>query len=42
MKVFENRVLRKMLGSNMLEVMGGWRKLLGRSLKICATHHTSG
>jgi hypothetical protein len=33
LKVFENRVLRRIFGSKMDEVMGGWRKLYSDVLR---------
>jgi hypothetical protein len=39
LRVFENRVLRRIFGSKRDEVTGGWRKLhneeLHRYLKVC-------
>ena len=37
LRVFENRVLRKIFGSKRDEVTGEWRKLM-RSLMICTAH----
>jgi len=42
MMVFENKVLREILGSKVHEVMGDWMKLLERYWKICAAHQRSG
>jgi hypothetical protein len=40
LRVFENRVLRRIVGSKRNEVMGGWRKLdITRSFVICTPHH---
>jgi hypothetical protein len=36
--VFENRVLRKILGLRRDEVTGGWRKLLDEKLITCPLH----
>ena len=38
LRVFENRVLRRMFGPNRYEVTGEWRKLIMRSLMICTPH----
>jgi hypothetical protein len=35
MRVFENKVLRRIFGPKREEVTGGWRKLLMRSFVIC-------
>jgi hypothetical protein len=38
LRVFENRVLRRILGPKRDEVMGGWRKLHKRNFIICTLH----
>jgi hypothetical protein len=35
MRVFENRVLRRIFGLKRDEVTGGWRKLIMRSFITC-------
>jgi hypothetical protein len=38
MKVFENRVLRRIFGPRWIEVTGEWRNYIMRSLMICTAH----
>jgi len=38
LRVFENRVLRKIFGPKRDELTGEWRKLHIDSLKICTPH----
>jgi len=38
LRVFENRVLRKIFGPKRDEVTGEWRKHVMRSLMICTPH----
>jgi hypothetical protein len=38
LRVFENRVLRRMFGSKRDEVTGDWRKLHNEELNICTAH----
>jgi hypothetical protein len=38
LRVFENRVLRRVFGPKWDEVTGEWRKLLMRSLGICTPY----
>ena len=38
LRVFENRVLRRIFGPKRIEVTGEWRKLHMRSLMICTAH----
>ena len=38
LRVFENRVLRRIFGPKGDGVTGGWRKLIMRSLMICTAH----
>ena len=38
MRVFENRVLRKIFGPKRDEVTGDWRNYILRSLMICTAH----
>jgi len=38
LRVFENRVLRRIFGSKRNEVIGKWRKYIMRSLMICSSH----
>jgi len=38
MRVFENRVLRKLFGTERDEVIGEWRRLNSEDLMICAPH----
>jgi hypothetical protein len=39
LKVFENRVLRRILVSKKDEVTGGWRKRIKRSFITCILRH---
>jgi hypothetical protein len=39
LKVFENRVLRKMFGIKKDEITGGWRKFNIRSFITCTPGH---
>jgi hypothetical protein len=36
--VFENRVLRRIIGLKRDEVMGGWRNFITRSFGICTLY----
>ena len=38
LRVFENRVLRKIFGPKRDEVTGEWRKLNNEALMICTSH----
>jgi hypothetical protein len=38
LRVFENKVLRKIFGPKRDEVMGGWRNCKTRSFMICTLH----
>ena len=38
LRVFENRVLRRIIGPKRDEVTGEWRKLPNESLMICTPH----
>jgi hypothetical protein len=38
LRVFENRVLRRIFGSKRDEVTGGWRKLHNEELHGCTLH----
>jgi len=38
MRVFENRVLRRLFGTDRDEVIGEWRRLNSEDLMICAPH----
>jgi len=38
LRVFENRVLRKILGPKKVEVTGEWGRLHNGSIVICTTH----
>ena len=38
LRVFENRVLRRIFGPKRAEVTGAWRKLLNEELLICTPH----
>jgi hypothetical protein len=38
LRVFENRVLRRIFGSKRDDVSGGWRKLQMRSCMVCTLH----
>jgi hypothetical protein len=38
LRVFKNRVLRRIFGQRRDEVMGEWRKLIMRSFMICTLH----
>jgi hypothetical protein len=38
LRVFENRMLRRILGPKRDEVTGEWRKRHNESLMICTTH----
>jgi len=38
LRVFENRVLRRIFGPKRVEVEREWRKLIMRSLMICIPH----
>jgi hypothetical protein len=38
MRVFENRVLRRIFGPNKDEIVGEWRKLHNEELMICTPH----
>jgi hypothetical protein len=38
LRVFENRVLRRIFGPKRDEVIGGWRKLHKRSFVLCTLH----
>jgi hypothetical protein len=38
LRVFENRVLRKISGPKRCETTGNWRKLLKRSFITCTLH----
>jgi hypothetical protein len=40
LRVFENRVLRRISGPKRDEVMGDWRKLHNRSFITCTSHQT--
>jgi hypothetical protein len=38
LRVFENRVLRRIFGQKRDRVIGGWRKLHNKELHDCALH----
>jgi hypothetical protein len=38
LRVFENRVLRRIFGPKRKEVTGGWRKLYNESFITCTLH----
>jgi len=38
LRVFENRVLRRIVGSKRDELIGEWRKLDNKELNICTAH----
>jgi hypothetical protein len=38
LRVFENRVLKKIFGPKRDEVTGEWRKYIMRSLVVCTPH----
>jgi hypothetical protein len=38
LRVFENRVLRRIFGPKRNEVMGKWRNYIMRSFMICTPH----
>jgi hypothetical protein len=38
LKVFENRVLRRIFGPKRDEVTGGWRKCIMKSCMVCTFH----
>ena len=38
LRVFENKVLRRIFGPKRAEVTGAWRKLLNEELLICTPH----
>jgi hypothetical protein len=40
LRVFENRVLRRLFGAKREEVTGEWRNYIMRSLLICTAHPT--
>jgi len=40
LRVFENRVLRRIHGPKRDEVTGGWKNYIMRSLVICTAHPT--
>ena len=40
LRVFENKVLRKIFGANKVEITGEWRKLHNAELHDCIPHKT--
>jgi hypothetical protein len=41
LRVFENKVLRRIFGPKRDEVTGEWRRLYTRSFKLCTPHQIS-